>query len=290
MGFSCAKCHESIVGFPHDVPEVESYREFSLALYPVCTTCHKDQIMEIQGNVHMTALAEGNPNAAICTDCHGNHNIQQPDEPGGISPRTCQRCHSQIFYLYEESVHGAALISEGNPDVPSCTDCHGSHKMLGPNNSPFHLFSPSICARCHGDQELMSRYGISTDVLDTYITDFHGTTVTMFQQVAPDQETNKPVCIDCHGVHDILPPTDPNSHVMKENLLDTCQKCHPNATTNFPDAWMSHFKPRPDKYKFVYYVSMFYKFLIPLVIGGMLVFVVTDIIRTVMDRKKPDNG
>ena len=40
-------------------------------------------------------------------------------------------------------------------------------------------------------------------------------------------------CYDCHGFHDILPPSDPRSHLSKTNILATCQQCHPGATTSF---------------------------------------------------------
>jgi cytochrome c553 len=123
--------------------------------------------------------------------------------PRSAIPQTCERCHSQIHDLYADSVHGSALLGEGNPDVPTCIDCHGVHNIQGPTDSQFRLFSPEICARCHADQELMAKYGINTDVFDTYVADFHGTTVEIFQDLAPGQETNKPVCIDCHGVHGV---------------------------------------------------------------------------------------
>jgi len=279
MGYSCNECHTEYFGYPHPKVTAKNRRELTLDMYPMCTACHRKQIMEIQGNVHMVALTAGNPEAAVCTDCHGTHNIHHPAEPRSSIPQTCRKCHAQIYGLYENSVHGAALIGEGNPDVPSCIDCHGAHKLIGPNNSLMHLFSPKICANCHGDANLMEKYGISTEVLDTYITDYHGTTVTLFQEVAPDQETNKPVCIDCHGVHDILPPDDPGSHVIKENLLDTCRKCHPDATVNFPASWLSHDNPSPRRWPIVYYVTLFYKVLIPSVIGGMFVFVMSDFFR-----------
>ena len=32
----------------------------------------------------------------------------------------------------------------------------------------------------------MGKYGISTQVLNTYVADFHGTTVTLFEQVSPN--------------------------------------------------------------------------------------------------------
>ena len=123
----------------------------------------------------------------------------------------------------------------------------------------------------------MAKYGISTHVFDTYISDFHGTTVELFEKIAPDQETNKPVCIDCHGVHDMRKVDDPESHVIKENLLATCQKCHPDATTNFPTAWLGHYEPSAENAPLIFFVNLFYKIIIPVTIGGMLVFIASDV-------------
>ena len=125
----------------------------------------------------------------------------------------------------------------------------------------------------------MSKYDISTDVFDTYVADFHGTTVELFEKQSPDHETNKAVCYDCHGVHNILPPTDENSQVIKENLLETCRQCHPNATANFSDAWTSHFEPSPENNTLIYLVNLFYAIIIPLTIGGFVLFILSDIYR-----------
>ena len=70
-------------------------------------------------------------------------------------------------------------------------------------------------------------------------------------------------------------------------MLAACQKCHPDATVNFPDSWLSHYSPSPDKYPLVYYVNLFYKFLIPVVLGGMGVLVASDIFYRVRKRMKP---
>jgi hypothetical protein len=129
----------------------------------------------------------------------------------------------------------------------------------------------------------MGRYGISTDVFDTYVADFHGTTVVLFEEIAPDQETNKPVCIDCHGVHDMRKHDDEESRVIKQNLLRTCQRCHPDATANFPDSWLSHYQPSPERSPIVYFVDIFYKVFIPGVLGAMIVYNLTDIRRLVSE-------
>jgi hypothetical protein len=134
----------------------------------------------------------------------------------------------------------------------------------------------------------MSKYGITTEVLNTYVADFHGTTVTLFEQVSPDTPTNKPVCTDCHGFHGITSVDDPTAGIaIKANLLIRCQRCHPSVTSeSFTDAWMSHYVASPTKFPLVYYVNLFYKFFIPAVIGGMLVFVISDIIRRRLDARK----
>jgi hypothetical protein len=275
-GYACVQCHTDITGYPHPPITAATRRDYTLEQYTTCAQCHGDKYNATLDSVHQKALAAGNKQAAVCTDCHGAHDVQPPAQPPSRVPQTCERCHSQIVNLYRDSVHGAALIGEGNPDVPSCTDCHGVHNIQGPSTGPFHLYSPNICARCHADPQLMGKYGVSTDVFETYIADFHGTTVELFQAVAPGQETNKPVCVDCHGVHDIRKTDDPESTVIKERLLATCQKCHPGASANFPAAWLSHYRPSPQHAPLVYFVDLFYKIFIPAVLGGMALFVVAD--------------
>jgi hypothetical protein len=225
--------------------------------------------------------------AAVCTDCHGAHDVRQWTDPDTNEllpdarldiPATCSKCHSEIYQKYEHSVHGAALTEEQNTDVPTCIDCHGVHNIGDPTTNEFRLKSPELCAGCHTDPALMEHYGISTDVLNSYVADFHGTTVTLFEKQSPDAETNKPVCYDCHGVHDISRVDDPETGLqMQESLLVRCKECHPDASTNFPSAWMSHYTPSPRVFPLVYYVELFYKVFIPLVLGGMAILVSMDV-------------
>jgi hypothetical protein len=119
------------------------------------------------------------------------------------------------------------------------------------------------------------------------VADFHGSTVTLFQRRHPDQVTNKPVCYDCHGIHDIASKSDPGKGLqVKANLLKTCQKCHPDASTNFPEAWLSHYVPTRDRAPVVYWARLAYQILIPGVVGGMALFVVSDFVRRRIDRRR----
>ena len=221
----------------------------------------------------------------MCTDCHGAHDATRPVAHSPEVPADCGKCHTEIYDLYRDSVHGGALV-DGNREVPTCTDCHGVHALQGPTEHRFRLFSPQVCARCHADETLMSKYGISTRVFETYVSDFHGSTVVLFERLAPDQETNKPVCIDCHGVHAIRPPDDPASTVFQTNLLRTCQRCHPTATEDFPSSWLSHYSPEPGKATVVYIVQIFYRTLVPVVIGGMALYVLIHRVRLSVSRRK----
>jgi predicted CXXCH cytochrome family protein len=298
---ACVDCHSNITTFPHPEVTASSPRDFSLEMYTTCQQCHSEQYETVLDSVHQTALAAGNTNAAICTDCHNPHtqtrltNKDTGELLAGARlhvPETCAKCHNTIYEAYKDSVHGSALTQEGDPYVPTCTDCHGVHNIEDPNTNTFRNSTPYLCAECHTNKGIMDQYGISTNVLDTYVADFHGTTVQMFNETYPDQPTDKPVCTDCHGVHDILKVDDPHAGIaLKSNLLVKCQQCHPTATTEtFTDAWMSHYEPSPYAWQLVYYVNLFYKFFIPAVLGGMLVFVLSDVYRRFIAPKVKGKG
>jgi len=294
LGYACVQCHRTVGEYPHPPYISSDLRAASLDLYQACRGCHEQQYALAQDSVHSRALAEGKREAAICTDCHTAHAVRPlKDQATGELltdahawiPQTCAQCHSAIYEKYKESVHGSALLEAGNPDVPTCIDCHGVHNIEDPTVASFRLKSPQICARCHTDEERMAKYGLSTEVLNTYVADFHGTTVTLFEKISPDAETNKPVCYDCHGIHDIKATDDPEKGLqVKENLLIRCQFCHPDATINFPDSWLSHYIPSPENNPIVYYVNQFYKFFIPGVVGGMAILVALDLSKLVRMR------
>lgn len=284
QGQRCTACHTNITGDPHPPLAATDARDFTLQMYTLCRQCHNDQYQQTLDSIHAQQLAAGNRNAPVCTDCHPAHYVTPPNQPRSKIPQTCRKCHSTIYVQYKNSVHGAALLDQSNPDVPTCIDCHGIHNIGNPTTAAFRLKSPQICARCHTDKAIMSKYGISTDVLNTYVADFHGTTVELFAKQSPDQPVDTPVCYDCHGVHDIKKIDDPQSSVFRQNLLKTCQQCHPDATANFPAAWMSHYIASPGKYPAVYYVNLFYTILIPLVVGAMAAFVLLDLTRRILNR------
>jgi hypothetical protein len=286
QNIACVMCHTNISGYPHAEYKPVDRRQVTLDLYQACKQCHGDNYQKTLDSVHEEAIASGNRLGAVCTDCHGAHDVRPPDQPRWRIALTCSKCHDAIFNQFKASVHGAAL-EQDNPDVPSCVDCHGVHNIPDPTTQAFRLKSPTeMCGKCHTDAKRMSKYNISTDVLNTYVADFHGTTVTLFEKQSPDQQTNKPVCFDCHGVHNIVSVQDPKAGLeIQSNMLKVCQKCHPDATTqSFTASWMSHYEPSPTKYPVVYYINLFYKIFIPTVLGFMVLMVILDVMRRIRNR------
>jgi hypothetical protein len=283
---ACVMCHTNISGYPHPEYKPADRRQVTLDLYQACKQCHNDNYQKTLDSVHQKAVASGNRLGAVCTDCHGAHDVRPPDQPRWRIALTCSKCHGAIFNEYKGSVHGSALDKD-NPDVPSCVDCHGVHNITDPTTQAFRLKSPAeMCGKCHTDAKRMGKYNISTNVLSTYVADFHGTTTTLFEKQSPDQVTNKPVCFDCHGVHNIANVKDPKAGLeIKSNMLKTCQKCHPDATTeSFTASWLSHYEPSPTQYPVVYYVTLFYNIFVPAVLGFMGLLVVLDAARRIRTR------
>jgi predicted CXXCH cytochrome family protein len=280
----CANCHSDINTYPHPPRTFKNLREFTVAYYESCKGCHFDNYTKTLDSVHYTILSRGDLKAPLCIDCHGAHYVARPRVPKSSISETCARCHKAIYERYGQSVHGKALSQDGNIDVPGCTDCHRSHNIEDPRTVSFHLKSPELCARCHSDEKLMKKYRLSTSVLGTYLTDFHGMTASFYrkEQAAPTALTA--VCTDCHGVHDILAVKDPRSSVMKANLLRVCRKCHPTATENFPSAWLSHYEPSSEKAPLVYYVKLFYKIFIPFIIIGLVLQILLHVWRLVVNK------
>jgi predicted CXXCH cytochrome family protein len=286
-GVVCTDCHKDITGYPHPALEANNSRFYQLEHYQVCQDCHQEVYEDSLDSMHARKIASGDWDAAVCTDCHGAHDTTPAGKPRTKIPETCSKCHSTIYNEYRDSVHGQALVNENNTDVPTCVTCHTAHTQEDPRTASFRLNSPNLCASCHADEALMKKYDVSTHVFDTYVADFHGTTVTLFERQSPDLPTNKAVCYDCHGVHNMKRADDPESQVFRENLLKTCQRCHPDATENFSATWLSHYEPNLQKYPMVYLVNLFYDIFIPAIIGFMGVVVVLDLSSRVFRHTKP---
>jgi len=218
---ACVDCHVDLAGsddYPHDEN-----------LAPVdCATCH-DEVDEIfSASAH--GVASDNPKSPTCVSCHGAHGIFSDTDPRALTsakklPYTCSNCHHQqvltqdpdiritdSFDRYMRGIH-AEGIAKGIGSAASCDDCHGMHdlkKASDPNSKVNKQNIPATCAKCHNDIFIKYSRGIHGKALAAGILD-------------------NPNCSDCHGEHEILQISDPNSPVNASNLSDyVCGRCHNN--------------------------------------------------------------
>jgi formate dehydrogenase gamma subunit len=218
----CVSCHSDIT---------TKHPDDNVPAKPAnCSACHEKQTASYGASVHGLALAAGRRDAATCSDCHDGHTIVPPasaESPLHFSrlAETCGVCHDQAAKDVEESVHGKA-VAAGHRDAPTCTDCHSEHKIVGLKGSSPMKVSAEICSNCHSSERLNTKYNLPPDRVRTFFDSYHGLAAAYGSTLAAN-------CASCHGVHKILPSSDPRSTIYSTNLAVTCGKCHPGATDNF---------------------------------------------------------
>jgi hypothetical protein len=310
-GLNCVACHTNITRYPHHTEEqitcVEchgedggtadlsyailrvslpyvDHREMTLAKNESCRSCHEKEYQVAGPSAHVRVFEGGNRDSALCIDCHGSHAIPDPEQPRVKIAHICGECHEAVYSTYRSSVHGAALEVESNPDVPTCVDCHGVHNVRGPRDPSYRNDSITICADCHNESVLMANYDISANVVQTYMDDFHGRTVDVFRRYDATTPSDKAVCFDCHGIHNIRQSDDPLSTVHEDNLSSTCKLCHKDAGPNFTGSWLSHLPPTWEDNPGVSFVNLAYSILTPVTIGGFLSYISLDVGKRWLDK------
>jgi cytochrome b subunit of formate dehydrogenase len=231
------------------------------------------QFISYQESVHGRAVAAGSEKAAVCTDCHGSHEILQASDPKSSIfkfnvPDTCAKCHQLVKQEFVQSIHGQA-IARGNGLAPVCTDCHGIHSIkshLDPNSSVAAANLAKVtCARCHEGVRLSQEFGVEGQRSTTYLASYHGLASKLGSQVVAN-------CASCHGVHYILPSSDPRSTINRANLIRTCGQCHPGVGEKFVLAKVHVSAPLSADVGSVAvrWIRKFYLSMIVVVIGGMV--------------------
>ena len=263
---TCARCHENNqVVLRHDIHSEKPYQEYEQSIHGKALL--KDGLLQV---------------AAICTDCHGVHDIQSADatHPMAAQPATCGACHITILDTYSASIHGRLHLEQQNPDSPGCVDCHGEHGIQSPEIEDAPTSRPNIprtCAGCHADAVRMAKYDISTDKLDTYKQSFHGVAQGLGDQNAAN-------CASCHGYHDVLPVSDTRSRVHPANLIKTCGSCHPKATANFVSGKI-HIDPTQKSAGAIYYLRQAFLWLVYATLAFLVFWVGIDLSRKWKIRK-----
>jgi hypothetical protein len=247
---TCIECHGTHAVSGRVNPKSPT---FATNVPALCARCHREgqkaavrytgaqhEIIEhYTESIHGKGLLKsGLTVTATCTNCHTAHGVLPKDNPDSSVnpakvPETCGTCHHGIHDQFEQSIHSTKVKKTGKP-LPVCSDCHTAHTISRADADGFKLEIMSKCGRCH------------EDIASTYFETYHG-------KVSRLGYTKTAKCYDCHGAHDILPVTDPRSHLSRANVVATCQKCHAGATRRFA-GYLTHATHHdPQKYPFLFW-------------------------------------
>lgn len=226
----CVDCHGSHETLSH---MDERDKTFRANIPDLCGNCHGRLVdakrsytdehgmvyVDYSTSVHGIGLVEkGLLPSAVCTDCHNSHlNLESKNEQSSVHYKnlssTCASCHRGIYNEFVNSVHHFAK-TETDKKLPNCEDCHSAHKISGHEKDKFITEVTHQCGSCH------------EELSETYTETMHGKTYTLGYLKAAK-------CSDCHGAHDTRSVNDPDSHVGFNKIVQTCQKCHPDANRRF---------------------------------------------------------
>ena len=217
-----------------EIPEpVYSESDYQAFAREDCMTCHEDE--ELEGDsergqtlklfVDETILDGSVHEDLLCTDCHrGAKDFEDaPHNDGEALALNCGGCHDDVEKQYDLSIHGI-WHAKGDKESATCKDCHVNHNILPSSDrksstNPFNLHR--TCAKCHESKLVLETRPIRYEqAVPDFIDSIHGKALLI------DGLVVAPSCNDCHGVHDILPSENPDSHVSREEVPDTCGKCH----------------------------------------------------------------
>jgi cytochrome b subunit of formate dehydrogenase len=294
----CSDCHGD-----HDIlpSSVKRSTVHPTNLPQTCGNCHEnldittkydiliDNPIQIYNtSVHGKATRGGIYVAATCNDCHSTggtaHKILGPGSPESTInhfniPKTCGECHRGVEADFWESIHGK-LVARGETDAPVCTDCHGEHGILSPDDprSPVSRskVAEQTCSPCHESAVLNEKYGLETERLTTFIDSYHG-----LKSKAGD--THVANCASCHGVHRILPSSDPTSTVNPANLQHTCGECHPNISEKMAASPIHGVGGQGLRTPAAEFIEKVYIIAIAVIIGLMILHWVIDLWRHLRD-------
>ena len=164
---TCSDCHGAHDMLPAGNSKSKVFRE-NIPSTCGAAGCHRNVYEKYASGVHGTALAKGNKNVPVCTDCHGDHQILAPSNPRSTVYATnvaqsCAKCHASVrlteryglppdkVVSYMDSYHGLA-VREGSTIAANCASCHGAHEIL-PSSDPRSSINGAnlqkTCGKCH---------------------------------------------------------------------------------------------------------------------------------------------
>ena len=132
---------------------------------------------------------------------------------------------------------------------------------------------------------MMGRHDLASDIFDTNVDNYHAIKVDILERKDFNIIGNTPICVDCHGVHSIMPASNRNSAIGATNLRSTCLKCHPG-NPDFNVSGRAHISASSRAFEGVGYVETFFRYLIPTIFVLLMIYILLDARKLWLDRNK----
>ena len=274
---TCMKCHANIEVAhtkivrgelwekePHKVPacvECHSPHKARRVLYEdslndkFCLNCHANpdlKVIKANGeerslyvDVNKFEHSIHKEKGIACAKCHVNMDHEKNPVCKDSGKVDCSICHAEQVAKYNKSTHGM-LLAKKDKNAPDCTDCHGTHDIMkrsDPNSPIFARNVPDLCGKCHreGHKAALRYTGEQHDIVKNYQMSIHG------QGLSQSGLMVSAMCTNCHTAHSVLPASNPASSVNRENIVDTCAKCHLGIAEKFKTSIHSPTVSKTDK-------------------------------------------
>ncbi len=265
----CVDCHIGIKEIPHKkVKRVDCLSE-----------CHVDEPSNNKPFSHKSVekLIRKSAHSPLKKD--GKKKKYQQDYP------TCGDCHEQPLYRTLEGMANT-YTSISKKSISRCKSCHEKDDYaekyflhvatrLQRQTNPIERIE--ICANCHGEKKMIKRHKMD-DVVSSYKETFHYKMLRLGSEKTPD-------CIDCHvssaaNGHLITSQKDRTSPTHPKNVGKTCQQadCHEKASVKLA-GFQTHVTYDIDKYPLQYYMLMFFRIVMTVVLYGFLIIVFFELLR-----------
>ena len=198
-----------------------------------CLMCHQDKDLTGTKNdknysvfVNTAILKKSIHGELDCVSCHSDVDPNDLPHNDELKAVKCGNCHSDEGKLYDECLHGKAS-AKGDKLAPTCSTCHGSHNILAAKDTKSPIYPsnvPYLCGKCHkeGSPVQLQRNIPQDRILENYTESIHGEGLLKKGLVV------SATCVSCHSAHRILPHTDSRSTISRNNIANTCAKCHVN--------------------------------------------------------------
>jgi len=209
---SCVSCHSDVEQIPHNKAEKVDCAK----------ACHLDRWRSLTGSDFSHREVANKFRDSI----HG----VKPDDPPEVAQLKpdCKYCHLNDLYTLPEEVPSEEVLAR-------CLNCHKeqglqetfvhiSHRFKHKTSRP-PLEIVELCASCHADKDFQNVVGFTgpkAEAVDTYKDTIH-------YRILQFGGNDTAECINCHAtqsIHDIRPPSDPQSSIHPDNRFKTCQDSH----------------------------------------------------------------